>query len=47
MTDQDRNDKKKDGENQLVFTILCIVFIALKFTGLLEPVLDFLKNSTS
>ncbi|AVF24587.1 hypothetical protein ERICIV_00345 [Paenibacillus larvae subsp. larvae] len=45
MTDQDRNDKKKKtGKISLFFTILCIVFIALKFTGLLEPVLDFFKK---
>jgi hypothetical protein len=45
MTDQERNDKpKKTGKISLFFTILCIVFLVLKFTGLLDPVVDFFKK---
>ncbi|RAK15643.1 hypothetical protein B0I26_1193 [Anoxybacillus vitaminiphilus] len=46
MTDVSRNDKKEKSflsKLNIAFTIFCIVFLTLKFTGLLEPILNYFK----
>jgi len=44
MTNQsEKQNKKSPSKVSLTITFLCIVFLFLKFTGLLQPLIDMFK----
>lgn len=44
MANADQKQKTILQKLSVGFTIFCVIFLALKFTGLLDPVIEFFKN---
>ncbi len=45
MTNENKNENKTAMQKfSAGFTVFCILFLILKFTGLIDPIVQFFKN---